>query len=494
MRSGVRDRIARNLAAVAVMAAVLLLQGAVWPYIQPSPFLLLTAGVLVAGMYGEWAPGLLATAIGALGVQLFFLPEIDGAAVTGRDAITLLLFLAVGTMVTWINVQRRKSLQAATEKERWLATTLRSIGDAVIATDRAGRVRFLNAGAEELTGWRSHRAAGRPLRDVFHTEVADTHTVLVSRQGIERLVEESRAPILDGAGNLTGTVVVFRDASERVGEDLRRALLAEATEVLVGSLDVEATLAAVAGLLVPRAADRVTVHLVREDGRLELLALAAGDPAADPHLPAGLDRVRAEVVESGTAQLLPTAMVVPLVARGRVLGAMAFSLTGQARRFSARDLEVAEDLARRAASAVDTAHLYQEAQDAIRVRDEFLAIASHELRTPLTTLQLQLDSLERTAEHLAPQEAAGLRRKLASSSRQAVRLANLIDNLLDVARITTGRLAIKPEWMDLVEVARETAERFQDQARAAGCALHLDPAEPHIDVHWDRLRVEQVLA
>jgi signal transduction histidine kinase len=493
MRSGFRGRLARNMAAVAVMAAVLLLQGAVWPYIQPSPFLLLTAGVLVAGIYGEWAPGLLATAIGALGAQLFFLPDIDGASVTGRDFITLLLFLAIGTTVTWINVQRRKSLRAATENERWLATTLRSIGDAVIATDRAGRVRFLNAAAEELTGWRSHHAAGRPLRDVFHTVVAETHTVLVARDGTERPVEESRAPILDDAGDLTGTVVVFRDASERAGEDLRRALLAEATEVLVGSLDVEATLAAVAGLLVPRAADRVTVHLVR-DGRLELLAVAAADPVADPLLPAGLDRMRAEVVESGAAQRLPTAMVVPLVARGRVLGSLAFSLTGRARRFSARDLEVAEDLARRAASAVDTAHLYREAQDAIRVRDEFLAIASHELRTPLTTLQLQLDSLERTARHMAPQEAAGLRRKLASASRQVVRLADLIDNLLDVARITTGRLAIKPEWMDLLEVARETTERFRDQARAAGCTLQLDPTEPHIDVHWDRLRIEQVLS
>ena len=486
------------MAAVAVMAAVLLLQAAVWPYIQPSPFLLLTAGVVVAGLSGEWAPGLLATAIGALGVALFFLPGADAFSLGGRDAVTVALFVAVGALVTWINVLRRRSVRAASENERWLATTMRSIGDAVIATDPAGRVRLLNAAAEALTGWRTHEAAGRPLRDICPLGGDGSgRSVLVARDGTERLIESRDAPILDDDGRPRGQVLVFHDASERANEEQRRSLLAEATEVLVGSLDVETTLAAVAGLLVPQAADRVTVHLMRDDGRLELLAVAAGGPDADPSSPAGpagIDRVRDQVVETGLAQRLAGAMVVPLVARARVLGVMVFERTGPAREFSARDLEVAEDLARRAASAVDTANLYREAQDAIRLRDEFLAVASHELRTPLTTLQLQLDSLERSADQMAPDEAAGLRRKLASSSRQAVRLDNLVDSLLDVSRITTGRLAIKPEWMDLVEVARDMTERCRDQARSAGSPLHLDADELHIEVHWDRLRIEQILS
>lgn len=360
------------MAAVAVMVAVLLLQAAVWPYIQPSPFLLLTAGVVVAGLSGGWAPGLLATAIGALGGALFFLPFGDELTATGRDAFTVLLFVGIGTTVTWINVLRRRSVRVATENERWLATTLRSIGDAVIAADREGRVRFLG------------------------------------RDGTERLIEHRGAPILDDGGELSGEVLVLHDASERAREEERRSLLAEATEVLVGSLDVETTLTAVTGLLVPRAADRVTVHLV-QDGRLELLAVAAAEPDADPRTPAGLDHVRDQVVETGLAQRLASAMVVPLVARGRVLGVMMLELTGRARRFSERDLEVTEDLARRAASAVDTAHLYREAHAAIRLRDEFLAIASHELRTPLTTLQLQLDSLERAVDDIPPDQAAGLR-------------------------------------------------------------------------------------
>src|SRR5688500_385963 len=126
MRTGSYGRTGQYVAAVGLMAAVLVLQAVVWPYIQPSPFLLLTAGVLVAGLGGAWAPGLLATAIGAIGVALFFLPGEEGFSLTGRDAFTLTLFVSVGTMVTWINVLRRRSVRVATENERWLATTLRS--------------------------------------------------------------------------------------------------------------------------------------------------------------------------------------------------------------------------------------------------------------------------------------------------------------------------------------------------------------------------------
>jgi signal transduction histidine kinase len=476
--------------AVAVMTATCLLQAAVWPFIQPSPFLLLTLGVLVAGLHGEWAPGLLATALGALGVELFFLPGAEG---TGRDVLTVVLFLSVGTMVTWINVRNRRSTRAASENEQWLGTTLQSIGDAVIATDRAGRVRFLNRVAEELTGWRTHHAAGRPLGEVFRIADQGVHTVLVARDGTERLIEESGAPILDGEGNPGGAVLVFRDTTERAREDERRVLLAEATEVLVGSLDVGTTLAAVARLLVPRAADRIAVHLIGASGAIEPLAVAgAGSDVAS--VAGGLDRALEEVAETGRAQQLAAALVVPLVARGRVLGVMTFELTSAARHFTARDHEIAGDLARRAADAIDAAHLYQEAQEAIRLRDEFLAIASHELRTPLTTLHLQLQSLERRVGQLPPAEAEAIRRKLASASRQGDRLANLVDNLLDVARITAGRLAIKPEWMDLVEVARDITERFQHQAGAAGCTLRLSADAAHIDVHWDRLRIEQILS
>jgi PAS domain S-box-containing protein len=515
--SGRREaRIAHCILAVLIVAVAILVQRAIWPWIQPSPFLLLVLAVVLAGMQGEWAPGLLATGFGALLVATLFLAAGQGAVFTARDACTLLLFLAVGTLVTWINVSRRRRARAASENEGWLRTTLHSIGDAVIATDRGGRVRFLNGVAERLTGWRSHQAAGRPLSDVFPVVNEATrrpvespvervirarqvvgladHTVLLARDGSERSIEDSGAPIVDDDGELAGVVLVFRDASERHQEEQRRWLLACATEVLLGSLEIEATLGEVARLLVPRAADRVSIHMVRAGAALEPLVVADHDPANADRLPAGIDEVVAGVAATGRSQLRARLMAVPLVARGRVAGAIAFVLAASSRRYGPPDLEMAEDLARRAAVALDSAHLYRDAQEAIRVRDEFLAIASHELRTPLTTLQLQLDSLAGAAERLPAEHAACVRRKLDSASRQSVRLANLVDSLLDVGRITTGRLAIHPEPMELVQVTGELAERFQAQARAAGCPLRLAAAQRRIDVTWDRLRIEQVLS
>jgi len=504
---------------VAVMGASVLAQLAVWPYIQPSPFLLLTLGVLLAGLHGEWAPGLLATALGAAAVEAFFLAG-DGPWLAPRDVLTLLLFACVGSMVTWINVSRRRGLRTAKENEQWLGTTLRSIGDAVIATDRDGRVRFLNSVAEKLTGWPTHQAAGRPLHEVFH--IIDersrrrvespvdrviraggvvgmaNHTLLVARDGGEYLVEDSAAPIRDEEGRLRGVVLVFRDSTERSRDDLRRILLAEVSEVLIGSLEVETSLAAMARLLVPRAADRVSILAPGDDdGRLEPLVVAGSAASPAPRTPE-IDRLVRRVRETQRAELVPDAMAVPLTARGgRTLGVILFESERSptsSRRFAARDLETAEDLGRRASVAVDNARLYRDAQEAIRVRDEFLAIASHELRTPLTTLLLQLDSLAQATRHLEPRDAARLRRKVDSSSRQAIRLTHLMDSLLDVSRITSGRLAITPEAMDLVKLTCEITERFRDQARAAGCELRLVTSEPSLEVAWDRLRVEQVLS
>ena len=474
------------------MVATVLVQRAVWPFVQPMPTLLLVLGILVSGLHGEWAPGLLATALGTVAVDVWFLPG-AGEALSGREALTLSLFACAGTLVTWINVQRRRGLRSATESEAWLRTTLRSIGDAVIATDRDGRVRFLNAVAERLTGWRSAAAAGRSLHEVFR--LVDGEGRLVSRDGSEYLIDDSRAPIRDEDGALTGVVLVFRDSSERVREERRRAVVAEATEVLIGSLEYETTLSTVTRLLVPRAADRMSVHMVAEGGALALLVAAGEEETAATGVSPELEPVLLQrVAESQRAELRPRKMAVPLTARGRTLGVMIFARTSARAPFGARDREMAEELARRAADAVDNARLYREAHKAIRVRDDFLAIASHELRTPLTTLQLQLDSLERSVDRLPAETAALLRRKLISSSRQAVRLANLIDSLLDVSRITTGRLALRPEPMDLVEVAGEIAERFRPQAGAAGCELRLAAGESHIEVHWDRLRIEQVLS
>jgi PAS domain S-box-containing protein len=129
------------------------------------------------------------------------------------------------------------------------------------------------------------------------------------------------------------------------------------------------------------------------------------------------------------------------------------------------------------------------AEAAVHTRDEFLSIASHELRTPLTTLQLRMHSLER--DFASPTSDAGVRRKLESSLRQSKRLISLVDNLLDVSRIVSGRITLRREPFDLAAVIRDLVDRFAETAAVAGATLELEAREPVIG-EWDRLRVEQI--
>ncbi len=138
----------------------------------------------------------------------------------------------------------------------------------------------------------------------------------------------------------------------------------------------------------------------------------------------------------------------------------------------------------------DLRRAYDAAEQAIHARDEFLSIASHELRTPLTTLQLRMRSMH-DAVAGTPAVDVAFRRKLDSSLRQSRRLIGLVDNLLDVSRITSGQISLQRETVDLGEVVRDVVDRFTEAAAAAGIAIELE-ATGTIQGEWDRLRVEQI--
>jgi signal transduction histidine kinase len=125
---------------------------------------------------------------------------------------------------------------------------------------------------------------------------------------------------------------------------------------------------------------------------------------------------------------------------------------------------------------------------AVAAREQFLSIASHELRTPLTSLQLQLQSLARSAG--PDPKASG---KVRAAARSAERLAELVDRLLDVSRTGSRELEIVPEETDLADVARAAAARFADALEDSGSSLSLAVEGP-VRGHWDRLRVDSVVA
>jgi PAS domain S-box-containing protein len=132
-------------------------------------------------------------------------------------------------------------------------------------------------------------------------------------------------------------------------------------------------------------------------------------------------------------------------------------------------------------------------REAVRLRDEFLSIASHELRTPLTAINLQLDSLQLSLEGEEADEISGkFRKRLEKAIKQADRLSELVDGLLDVSRISTGSFQLELEQFGLEELVKEVVERFEEDARRAGSALTFR-SPGSIVGRWDRARLDQVL-
>ena len=155
-------------------------------------------------------------------------------------------------------------------------------------------------------------------------------------------------------------------------------------------------------------------------------------------------------------------------------------------------IELADTTAQKAAER-ERERMLDDLRAAIAARDEFLSIASHELRTPLTALELQLDSIARAIDRdIGAKGVDKLHRKLATATRQIDRLTQLIEELLSVARIQSGRLHLDIEDVDLAELVREVAERFEEEVRRSGSELRLALRSDAIG-QWDRLRLDQAV-
>jgi PAS domain S-box-containing protein len=336
-------------------------------------------------------------------------------------------------------------------------------------------------------------------------------------------VKINASPLPEANGSARRLVCVIDDVTEQRRAVEQQRFLAQASELLLGSLDFTETLASVARLAAPTLADWCAVY-VAEDDELKLLEVAHAEEARAAQArellsaPPGKRGLLHEVLRTRSPRLisevtqemlaanargeqlellrksgLRSAMVLPLVSRGAGLGVLLFGSAESNRRFDDSDLRAAADLAERAALAIDNARLYSGAQAAITLRDDFLSIASHELRTPLTALQLQLAGMLRwPREKLEAAGADKMQAHLKRVDRQVRRLSSLVESLLDVARISRGIIELHREPFDLGEMARELVGRFAEESAAAGCELILQ-IDGEVRGSWDRLRLEQVV-
>lgn len=214
-----------------------------------------------------------------------------------------------------------------------------------------------------------------------------------------------------------------------------------------------------------------------------------------------------EELESAGGGPERSVLCAPIVARGQVAALFCVTNHKLAGAFGPQELRIAEYIATLAGAALENAQgfaevnafseergrLYREAQEALRKRDEFLAVASHELRTPFTPMRIYLQGLISTLRN--PAKAAGLGHwvtKLETANARLQRLAKLVEDLFDVSRLAEGKVAMRLEEVDLAALAAEAVDRWKAELTRVQCDCTLDAPGPVIG-HWDGLRLEQVI-
>jgi signal transduction histidine kinase/ActR/RegA family two-component response regulator len=329
----------------------------------------------------------------------------------------------------------------------------------------------------------------------------------------------------DAAGRVVKWFGAATDIHDQKQTEERVRFLAEANALLASSLDYEMTLARLARLSVLTLADHCLIDVVGDDGQARRVATAHADPAKEelvsdlrrfPPAPAETGGIpealltgRSEIVSEVSEEIMErlargdehlkalrrlgpkSFMTVPLNARGGVIGAITFGLDGSSpgRHYTPADLSFAEDLARRAALAIDNARLYSRAQESNRAKDEFLATLSHELRTPLTPIVGWTQML--LYGHVGE---SGASHALEAIDKNSQSLLRLINDLLDMTSILSGKMKIVRAPVELAPVVLEAVETIRPQADIAGVTLDASCVGDGLPalVSGDRTRLVQV--
>ena len=619
------------LTAIAALAVAVLLRWLLDPILADSlPLVTLFGAVAVAVWVGGWRPAVFVTVVGYLACQFLFIEPRGQIHFSLATAIGLGAYLFTSGLVAAIGEAMRRAQGRARAREELLRVTLGSIGDAVITTDTEGRIAYLNAVAASLTGWSQEDAHGKPLDTVFRAVNEDSrqpiespatralregtvvglanHTILIARDGTERPVDDSAAPIQDEQGRVSGCVLIFRDVSERrrfEKAEARRLFDARLLASIVESSDdaivrknldgiieswnagaqrvfgytAEHAVGKHISIVIPpecmHEEDRIIATLkagqriehfetdrVRSDGQRIRVSLTISPIKDDAGRVIAASKIARDVttqrqaeaeremfvtlVESSTDFIgIADLQAVPIFVNRAGLRLVGLDDMEEARKVHVKDFFFPEDQARimddffpsvvrqghgetevrfrnfktgearwmaykvlkltdKTGQAVAFATVSQDVSERRRLEDglrqlaanlseegrrknEFLATLAHELRNPLAPLSNTLEILKRAGPDVqAPPQA------LDTMSRQLEQLVRLVDDLLDLSRITHNRLELRRSDVELgavihqaVEASRPLAEAMKHEVRV------VIPSEP-IHVDGDPVRLTQV--
>lgn len=469
----------------------------------------------------------------AIDVDLYVEPIRDAS-----DAVVSVLVEAHD--VTW-RVRSEAALRASEAK---FSGILSIAADAIISVDDAMRIVHFNQGAEHIFGYPASHAIGMTLDMLLPERFRTVHGAHIAafgrshdnarrmgerreifglrRDGTEFPAEASISRLDLPTGRLF--TVVLRDVTERKRIEQNQRFLVSASTQLARSLELDRAAHIAVQIPVDYLADIALIDLV-EDGRFVRFVSEAADPEIDAAVHALVETIHLtwdspsrviDVIRSGQAELLndlsdqwleahvqneaelraarglrlQSAMLVPLLARGVVAGAMTFGRVAPGAPYDEFDLTLAQDLASRVALSLDNAVLYGQAQLATRARDDVLGVVSHDLRNPLSAIAMCTRAL---LEQLPPEREA--QRELLRTAYDSTQwMHRMIQDLLDVSSIEAGKLAVERRREDVDVLIERTLSMFEREADQRGVRL------VHVDGHGvppvlaDADRIVQVLA
>jgi signal transduction histidine kinase len=296
---------------------------------------------------------------------------------------------------------------------------------------------------------------------------------------------DGRGPAEHPSGEVT---LSLADRFEQILEKGRRIASALSREAILAAVE-EAAAALLRG-------ESCGLVELAEDG-----SAPAGAPCSQSLIAQAVASGKPVVVAEGAAENASESLILaglrsilcaPIFGRGRVIACLYVTHSRVGRLFGEEEERLAQFIATLAGAALENAAGFARIEEALKMRDEFLAIASHELKTPLTPLQLQLDDFQRVLRRRGLDDDA-VSQRLTTMVRQTTRLSKLVEDLLDLSRIAAGRLTLQPEEFDFAEMVRDVIKRLAPEAERLGCTLEVHAGSP-IRGRWDQLRLEQVVS